>query len=179
MNIPMPFIIVLAILAVLLVLLFMGLRKKKSKLTGPVIILIILDVGFGVWYGLKEYNRVNKDLSNVKADIKISAMALISEYDVNDSVSNQKYLGKVVEVNGMIKRIEKDDTGYYTIVLGDTTTLSSVRCAMDTAHHKDAALLAEGSSAIVRGNCTGFNKDEMGLGSDVILNRSVIIKDKK
>ena len=115
---------------------------------------------------------------NVKADIKVSAINVIHEYEANDSASNQKYLGKIVEVDGNIKKIEADDKGFYTIVLGDTSSLSSVRCSMDSTHQKDAAKLVAGSSTTVRGSCTGFNKDELGLGSDVILNRCVIISKK-
>lgn len=140
--------------------------------------LIILGIGFGVWQGLKEYNRTNKDLSTVRPDIKISVVDLIHEYETNDSVSDQKYLGKVIETNGNIKKIEKDEKGYYTVVLGDTNNLSSVRCSMDTVHNEDAAHLTAGSSVILRGACTGFNKDEMGLGSDVILNRCAVIAKK-
>jgi hypothetical protein len=49
---------------------------------------------------------------------------------------------------------------------------------MDSAHQQDATLLAIGSSAMMRGVCTGYNKDEMGLGSDIILNRCVVVKSK-
>ncbi|MDP4263045.1 MAG: hypothetical protein Q8941_10995 [Bacteroidota bacterium] len=168
---------ILAILAVLLILLFIAIKKKKF--VWPVILLIIVTIVFGAWKGCTEYNRRNKDLGTVKADVKISAVDLIHDYETNDSASNRKYLGKVVEVTGYVKDVKKDDTGNYTIVLGDSSGLSSVRCAVDTTHQQDAASLAVGSSATIRGNCTGFNKDEMGLGSDVILNFSVIIKNKK
>jgi hypothetical protein len=49
---------------------------------------------------------------------------------------------------------------------------------MDSTHQKDAAKLVSGSSTTVRGSCTGFNKDDLGLGSDVILNRCVIVSNK-
>jgi tRNA_anti-like len=179
MSIPLPLKIVAIVLVVLVILLFVVIKKKEKGFIRPVIILIILGIGFGVWQGLREYNRTNEDLSHVKADIKISAVDLIHEYEANDSASDQKYLGKVVEMDGNIKKIEKDEKGYYTVVVGDTTTLSSVRCSMDTIHNEDAAHLTAGSSATVRGKCTGFNKNEMGLGSDVILNFGVIVRDKK
>jgi tRNA_anti-like len=148
-------------------------KKKIIWLT------ILLAVAIGAWYGFREYNRSNPDLSKVKADIRIRATDIIKEYEQNDSIADKKYLGKVVEVTGNVKKVEKDEGGYFTVVLGNAASLSSVRCAIDTTRQQDAASLTIGSSAIVRGNCTGFNKDEMGLGSDVILNFSVIIPDKK
>ena len=152
---------------------------KKRKFILPIILLILLDIGFGIWQGFKEYNRTNRDFSNVKADVKIAATDLIQQYESNDSLANKKYLGKVIDINGRVKDVKKDETGYYTVVLGDEASMSSVRCSMDTVHQQDAARLVIGSSAIVRGACTGFNKDEIGLGSDVILNRCVIITEKK
>lgn len=160
-------------LAIFIILLLVF-RKRKI-----ILLLILAAAGIGAWYGYTEYNRKNKDLGEVNADVKIPAVDMIKEYEQNDSLADKKYLGKVVEVTGNVKEVKRDDAGYYTVSLGDTTSMSSVRCAIDTTHYQDAASLTVGSSAIVRGNCTGFNKDEMGLGSDVILNRSVIIQSKK
>jgi hypothetical protein len=74
--------------------------------------------------------------------------------------------------------VTKDENGFYTIALGQEESLSSVRCSMDSVHKTDAANVASGSSATIRGACIGFNPDEMGLGSDVKLNRGVIISKK-
>ena len=174
MSIPLSLKIIAAILAFFLILLFVT-RKKNRKF---IWLFIILTAGIGVWQGLKLYNEKNPDYLNVKADIKISAVDFIHEYEANDSAANQKYPGKVVETDGNIKKIEKDEKGYYTVVLGDTSNFSSVRCSMDTVHNEDAAHLTAGSFVILRGACTGFNKDEMGLGSDVILNRCAVIRKK-
>ena len=135
-------------------------------------------LGVGVWQGLHEYNRTNKDLRKVKANVKISVIDLIKEYNDNDSSANQKYLGKIIEVTGNIKEVNTDDKGYYTVVLGDAGNMSSVRCSMDTSYQQHAAKLAAGSSITIRGVCTGFNQDEMGLGSDVIMNRCVVVSNK-
>src|SRR5215470_13805342 len=94
-----------------------------------IIILVILAIlAFGIWYGYSEFTRTNKDLSKVKADVATGAMDLIKEYESNDSVANKKYLGMVVEVNGTVKQVVKDDSGYYTVILGDTANMSSIRC---------------------------------------------------
>lgn len=173
MLLPLSLKIIAGILLLLIVLFFV--IKKQRKVIG---FLFLVTAGMGAWQGLKEYNRTNQDLAKAKAEVKIPVNELIHDYETNDSLSNKKYLGKIVEVNGPIKKIEQDDSGMYVIVLGDSTSLSSVRCSMDSIHNKDAALLKAESSALIRGNCSGFIKDEMGLGSDVILNRCVIILNK-
>ena len=169
---PITLKITLAILVVLVILLF-TIRKKKITW-----LLILLTIGFGTWQGFKEYYRTNEDLSNVKADIKIDAAGFLHDYEINDSLANKKYSGKIIETNGAVKEIKKDEAGYYTVVLGETASMSSVRCSMDSVHQQDATQLAIGSSAMMRGICTGYNKDEMGLGSDIILNRCVVVKSK-
>ncbi len=165
--------IILVVWLILLLLIVILLRRKKIMWA-----LLLLVVGVGIWYGYRQYSRTNQDIARVRADVKLSAVDLVKEFEINDSSANKKYLGKIIETDGIIKEVRKDEAGYYTVVLGDTTKLSSVRCSMDTAYHEDAANLVLFSSAIVRGVCTGFNRDEMGLGSDVILNRCVIVSNK-
>ena len=179
MHIPVPIQIASVVIIFLFILLIVVIRRRQRRLIWQVVILLLLAVGFAVQKGLYEYNRTNVDILKVKANINIAAIELIHQYEANDSVANAKYLGQVIETSGNIKKIEQDERGYYTVILGDTSSLSSVRCSMDTTHNEDAAHLTAGSSATVRGACTGFNKDEMGLGSDVILNRCAIVKNNK
>jgi hypothetical protein len=148
---------------------------SRKALIWLIILLVAAGVGLYAW---KQYTRTNKDLLNVTADVTVTADGLVKEYETNDSAANKKYLGKIIEITGNIKKIEKDEKGYYTIVLGDTSTMSSVRCAMDSVHVNADDKLITGLVTTLRGACTGFNKDDMGLGSDVILNRCVIIKQK-
>ena len=67
--------------------------------------------------------------------------------------------------------------GFYSVVLGDTASMSSVRCSIDSVHSNEAAAVKKGSIIAVKGICTGFNADEL-LGSDVILVRSVVDSKK-
>ena len=86
---------------------------------------------------------------------------------------NAELLDKIIAVNGYVKEIEKNDQGYYTVVLGDTARVSSVRCSMDAKHINEITGLKKGIAVTLKGACTGFNADEL-LGSDVILNRCVV-----
>ena len=149
------------------------------RLKKIIFFVLVLAVAVGGWYVWKEFNRTNKDLTRVKAAISVTADDIIKDYELSDSIANFKYLGKIVEVTGNVKKMEKEDKSSFAIVLGDSNSLSSVRCLMDTIHLQDAALIVEGTSVVLRGACTGFNKDEMGLGSDVILNRCVVVQKKK
>ena len=141
--------------------------------------LVLVGIVLAAVYAYKEYTRTNSDLLKVKAGIITSATDLIKEYETDETAANKKYLEKIVDITGNVKKMEKNDAGDYTIVLGDTLSMSSVRCTADSNHRKDAAIVKENSTITIRGKCEGFKKNELlgeNLGSDVEINRCVIIK---
>jgi hypothetical protein len=140
-----------------------------------IISVILVAIVCGAWYGYKEYTRKVKDLSKVKAQVKMHAKDLITAFEKNESEANTHYLDKIIAVKGMIKAVEKDDKGYYAVVIGEGNSMSSVRCSMDTVHQDEVAVLSAGTVITMKGACTGFTADEL-LGSDVILNRCVVDK---
>ena len=140
------------------------------------IVMVLAAIVAGV-FTCRQFNRKNADVSGLKSSYEVQATDLIKEFAENDSSAMKKYLGKLVTVRGQVKKIDHDVEGYYTIVLGDSSGLSSVLCAMDTTQHVDAANLNKVSSVNVKGYVIAFEKDETGLlGSDVKLNRCIVEK---
>lgn len=143
---------------------------KKEKIILLTIAFALLGGGF---YAYSEYNRKVKDLSKVSADVHIGTEDLVAQFEKNETSANALYLDKVISVSGTLKAIEKDDANNYSLVLGDENSMASVRCSMDEDHQQKVKGLVTGIKIKVKGACTGFNSNEL-LGSDVILNRSVI-----
>lgn len=149
-------------------------RKKRWLYIALLIVIAVTAIAF---YLYKEYNRKNEDTTGIKPDYTIVASAILREFE-NDAISaGNKYNDKVVATEGIVKDILIDDRGFYSLMLGDTSAMSSVKCTMDTIHNAEAAALQKGTYAIVKGICAGFNEDDL-LGSDVILVRCVIDKTK-
>ncbi|MGC4038423.1 MAG: hypothetical protein QM764_20835 [Chitinophagaceae bacterium] len=147
--------------------------KNKQRIIIP-ITLIITVVGL---YAYKEFNRKNKDLGKVRPDVHIRADSLIKSFESDEASATATFLTKkklVLAVTGRVKKVMKDEMGYYTITMGDVTSMSSVRCSMDSLHARDAITIGTGDSVTIQGAISGFNKDDF-LGSDVLLNRCVII----
>jgi len=126
-------------------------------------------------YGYMEYTRGNKDLQYTKADYITITKDLIKEFEENEKAANEKFINKIIAVNGSVKDVIKDGNKFYTVMLGDAGGTSSVRCSMDSNYQPEAALLQLRSNVTIKGVCTGFNADDL-LGSDVILNRCIIEK---
>lgn len=149
--------------------------KRKTILYSFItIVIIIVSLGYIV---LNEYNRKHKDVTDIPAAFTMNSDELIRIFSTDEKTANIKYLDKVIEVTGVVKSIDKDDNGSFTVVLGSQASMSSVRCSMDSSHNPEAANLISNKEIRIKGICTGFNADEM-LGSDVILNRCAIKKNQ-
>jgi len=144
-----------------------------------VVLVIIAAAVIGGIYGWNEYHRTNKSLSDIDAAYHVQSADLISEFDKSDSSAQQKYLGKVISVSGSVKKVEKDDRGDVTVVLGGGSGMSSIRCSMDSMYRQQAGILKEGEPATIKGSFSAYQKDDTGLlGSDIILNRCVMDSTK-
>jgi hypothetical protein len=148
--------------------------KNKKIVFRLIVIVVFLILGVAL-YAYKEYNRKNVDLAGTKAAFTLTDIQLINEFTQDQNTSNKKYLGKIIELSGNIKKIDTDANGYHTIILGNAVNMNSVRCSVDSAFNKEAHNLSIGSTVVIKGICTGYNADDLGLGSDVILNRSIAI----
>lgn len=141
------------------------LQHKLSKyLLAAVLVLMAAGI-----YVYREYNRKAPDTSELAAAYELTGMELIQAFQNGEANANTLYLGKVLAVSGTIKSVERDSSGTQTLVLGDAASMASVRCIMEKA--SEVASYAEGKTITIKGICTGYNADDMGLGADVILNR--------
>ena len=147
--------------------------KRKTTRYSFIIILVILAVT--IFFAYKEYNRKHDDITDMSAAYSLTSDEICAAFFSNEKAANEKYLDKVLKVNGTVKSVDTDDRGSNTIVLGNENLKISVRCCLDSSHNAEASGISKGDHLVVKGICTGFNADEL-LGSDVILNRCTIIK---
>ncbi|MBZ5858688.1 OB-fold putative lipoprotein [Flavihumibacter profundi] len=150
-------------------------KNKKS-----LILVILLTCCFGaVLYAVKEYNRKPESLETIKEDFAISAGQLIGQYSQEQKTADQKFLGKTILVKGKINSIDITDKKNITVVLGSDGEPSSIRCSIDTLYMDKLPALKEQDSVHLRGVCTGYIPDDMGLGADIILNRCYLTEKIK
>lgn len=145
----------------------------KNKII-PVAVAFIVIAAAAYFY----VNRKTQSLTDSRPDYKISAIKFLEEYSADQVLSDKKYLGKILQVDGNLKAIDVDDSGFLTFVLGEADTMSSVRCSVDTTLVLDQSAYKIGSVVSLKGECTGFNANDLGLGADIVLNRSIIIQNK-
>jgi hypothetical protein len=144
---------------------------------GIIIFILIVLVTGGV-IGYRMYQKQTPDVVNSEPDVATDARGLIEAFDKDTAAAGKKYIDRIVEVTGTVKSI--DTSG--TIILGDSTTESSVTCGLDRRHLKDYEQLKTGSVAVIQGVCAGYEKasgDDLlaSLGTTVQL-RSAGVKKK-
>jgi hypothetical protein len=146
---------------------------SRKKIIIGTIVLVILIGGIYAW---REYTRTVESLAGADADFSTDAMALIGEFENDELGADKKYHNKIIAVKGMVKSVEPVQNTF-SVVLGDTSGQSAVRCVVDSAYVKSVSGVNRGMVITVKGAITGFKKDDTGLlGSDVELNRCVIEK---
>jgi hypothetical protein len=153
---------------------------KTMKIYKIALIVFVLAAATGgYFYVTSEINRKSPSMADSPEDFEINTTDLVDEYQTNPKEADKKYLGKIILLSGNIKSLENSEKGFYTIVLGDSSSISSVRCSMDNSIALNVSELPVGAAIVLRAECTGFNPDDLGLGADVVLNRGVLIKTKK
>ncbi|MGZ5253943.1 MAG: OB-fold protein, partial [Flavitalea sp.] len=122
-----------------------------------IILSVLALIGFSILFMYREYTREVKSVTASDPDFKSNDKSLILEFTSNDSSAINKYSGKLLEISGTVFSSESENQP--VIILGNDPQIK-IRCVFDGL----ITLPENESIVIVRGYCTGFNKDEL-IGS--------------
>lgn len=114
------------------------------------VILIVVVTGGAVAYYM--YNEETADIVNKKPDLTVDAGSMISEFQKDTTAASKKYMDKIVNLTGRLKKI--DTTG--TLIFGTEDDPSEVVVGLDRRHMKDYVGLSVGSTVTVQGRCSGY-----------------------
>lgn len=144
-----------------------GEHAMKRKWWLYLIVLVIVSAAIYTW---KEYNRKPPDLMYSTADAIVKAEALAAAFETDEAVANEKYLGKIIEVDGVIINVNATQSPVH-IVIGNEDNMHNVGISL-AGSKQNIHELKNGMTVTARGECTGFLMD-------VELNNAVIIKTKQ
>ena len=150
-----------------------GKKRKRRRLLFIIAGIIgIAVIGAGS-YAYYEFNRENEDLENARPDIVITSSELMKKFSADLKISDSLYKNKVVEITGVITRI--DSTELPVIVFfGEKNSMSSIQCSMDPEHQESYRSVMVGNMTRLKGMYIGAISEEL-FGTDIKLNRCVII----
>lgn len=131
-------------------------------------ILLLVIVGVFV-YAYHEYTRKPADLSDVTAEARVQATALADLYEKDEQQANKLYLGKAIDVTGVIAEISNQKDTSVNVLLAGKDEMHRVSCLLNPNQLEKIKKLKAGDAISLRGICTGYLMD-------VELNRCVIIE---
>jgi tRNA_anti-like len=139
--------------------------KRK---TISIFIIIIFIVAFGIYAGIRMYNKPHINVAETAPDNSFLSQNLVAEFENNETQANSKYLEKVIKVSGEISELGTSN-GTGTIVLKSENSISNVMCYLTAEETKKWSTLKKGENIAVKGICTGFLMD-------VVLINCVLVK---
>lgn len=145
-------------------------NRKTIKIS---FIAVLVTTAVVFYFAMSEYRRKHKDIAVMSEEFTLSSHEILHSFSRDEKEANNRFLDKVISVTGIVKSVDRDDEGGLTIVLGDSISMSAVRCSIDSNHNTEAAMVLTGANVSVKGVCSGYYSDEL-LGSDVVLNRCAI-----
>ena len=108
--------------------------------------------------------------SEFSPNYQLSTMALLADFNKDETAANLKYLDKVIAVKGKIKEIKIEPaTGQATVVLDSGDPMVAVTCSFYNEEVASVKKLTEGAEITIKGKCTGKLMD-------VVLNKCSIEK---
>ncbi len=138
--------------------------KRKGLFVVAVIVLILL--GAVVVY-FWTFRKSDTSVSSKKADYEMDAIALLQSFEKDENMANEKYLGKVIVVQGDVNDISEDSLTV-TIHLNANNDLSGIICSFNKSVLEPQKVI-KGDNIKVKGICTGYLLD-------VVLNKCSLIE---
>lgn len=120
------------------------------------VLIAILIIGAGA-FGFYYYNKPRSGVSGVTPVAMMDAKDLYAEYSTDETASNAKYLGKAVEVFGIVKSVETDNRGTMSVMLNTGNEMGSVNCQFEK--QDEMPHIKNGSSVMIKGFCSGLLMD--------------------
>jgi hypothetical protein len=115
------------------------------------------------------FRGTDASVKKLKADYQLSPGELFSSFDEDEAAANEKFVGKIIEVEGIVAEIEKNPDGSISVLFEcNDSPFGCVRCNFDPALEQTLEKLTTGSTHTIKGNCAG-------MLMDVILDKCYLI----
>ncbi len=137
-------------------------RKSTIK---AFIFCLVLAAGLYLYFGF--YNPSHDAIDKATTEVSVSSDELTSTYILNEKNANSIYRGKVIEVDGVVKKVSFLNNRN-TVLLYGNDKYSNVLCDMQSNQIEKVKELKPGQKIRIKGVCKGFLKDAIVLNCMLI-----------
>ena len=136
-----------------------------KKLLYALAFLLILGIGAYVAF----LNVPQDSTKGKEAAMQLGATSLFAEYEKNEKKADKKFIGKIMDIEGRIMGLEKDEAGKGVVILDSGNGMDGIMCTLEDSETKKMAGLKEGQSIKIRGKCAGKMMD-------VVFNKCLLLE---
>lgn len=98
------------------------------------------------------------DTANEQTEMRTTSENLIASFIKNEHAANNKFVERILEVDGVIKDITFEN-GCYSIILQVQDNTTYIICEMKTDQNKKIESLKKNNEITIKGICKGFLMD--------------------
>lgn len=103
-------------------------------------------------YASYMFSKKVPELDNVAPAYILTAEALYSAFEMDESVAARTYTDAVIEVTGEIESVTHSDNGTNIILIAKNAMMGGVNCSMNEQNLN----LRKGQTVSIKGRCQGF-----------------------
>lgn len=108
-------------------------------------------------WGIYKVTLPHRNASGEQSVATLSAKNLYSEFLNSEEAANKKWVGKVIDVSGIISTV--NESGNYISINLRATDNGGVNCSILKKDLATGDKFKEGDSVTIKGKCTGFLMD--------------------
>lgn len=138
-------------------------KLLKVIIGGMLVVLFLL---MGTWLYLNYAPQ--KSTKRKTADATLTAVDLYAAFQADEAAANQRYIGQIIEVKGVIGEKLIDENQAPVLVLRPPGTMAGVMCTLLKGQQEAFDALAVSDSVVVKGKCNG-------MLMDVVLDEGVVL----
>ena len=123
---------------------------KKKIIIGSLVAFFLMSA-----FGFYMYNKPHENIQRATADIKLTAVELFSIYETDETIANEKFLDKLIEVDGTVQEVKVNEEGKTILNMEGGDLMFGIICELDpfTTHKRTEFTIGE--RVILKGICTG------------------------
>ena len=126
---------------------------------------ICLVVCIGIAVGIYLYQKPRSTAASQQTDFTLSADELYHQFEANETVANQKYAGKIIEVTGTVGEVQKTDSAC-SVLLTTTAATGGINCSLAAANMNT---IQQGERITIKGKCAGYLMDVNVLDAVLVI----------
>jgi hypothetical protein len=119
------------------------------------ILIIIITALVGGSVGFYLFNKKVAGLEKVKADYTLTATMLYNAFETQEQEASEKYLNKILLVEGTVVKVEIDKKYSSIILKADNALAGGINCSFN--HEVES--VSKGDIISIKGRCQGFLMD--------------------